>query len=110
MLATLGDGALHYTVSALWTAARYRVPVVFVVARNGEYGALRKFTRVMHAPDVPGLDLPGIDITAAAAAYGIAATRVATLADLTRTVEDALAGSEPRLIEVPQQPVPDATS
>ena len=32
--AILGDGALHYTVSVLWTAARYRVPVVFVVARR----------------------------------------------------------------------------
>ncbi len=46
VLALLGDGAVHYTVSALWTAARYRVPVVFVVARNQEYGALKKFTRV----------------------------------------------------------------
>jgi len=34
VVAILGDGALHYTVSVLWTAARYRVPVVFVVARR----------------------------------------------------------------------------
>ncbi len=103
VLATLGDGALHYTVSALWTAARYRVPVVFVVARNGEYGALRRFTQVMQAPDVPGLDLPGLDITGIAEGYGISATRVTTLPDLTRTVREALAGDEPRLIEVPQE-------
>jgi len=103
VLATLGDGALHYTVSALWTAARYRVPVVFVVARNGEYGALRQFTRVMQAPDVPGLDLPGLDITAIAEGYGVPATRVGSLPDLTRTVREALAGDEPRLIEVPQE-------
>jgi hypothetical protein len=63
VLAILGDGALHYTVSALWTAARYHVPVVFVVARNRQYGALKKFTQVMKAPNVPGLDLPDIDIT-----------------------------------------------
>ena len=106
VLATLGDGAMHYTVSALWTAARYRIPVVFVVARNGEYGALRRFTHVMQADDVPGLDLPDMDIPGIAAAYGISAERVTSLDDLTRTVRAALAGNEPRLIEVPQQPIP----
>jgi benzoylformate decarboxylase len=107
VLAILGDGALHYTVSALWTAARYHVPVVFVVARNRQYGALKKFTQVMQAPNVPGLQLPDIDIAGIASSYGTAATRVETLADLTRVVKDALAGTEPRLIEVPEQPVTD---
>ncbi len=45
-----------------------------------------------------------------ATAYGIAATRVTTLADLTHTVRAALAGTEPCLIEIPQQPIPDAPS
>lgn len=105
VLAMLGDGALHYTVSALWTAARYRVPVVFVVARNGEYGALKKFTEAMRAPGVPGLDLPGIDFTGLAAAYGIPYTRVDTLTGLTSAVTAALAMDEPHLIEVPQRPL-----
>jgi hypothetical protein len=29
---------------------------VFVVARNSEYEALKKFTRLMHAPDTPSLE------------------------------------------------------
>ena len=103
VLAILGDGALHYTVSALWTAARYRVRVVFVVARNREYAALKKFAQVMHFDGVPGLELPDIDITGIATAYGIPATQVTSLAQLTTAVKDALAGDGPRLIEVPQQ-------
>jgi benzoylformate decarboxylase len=103
VLALLGDGALHYTVSALWTAARYRVPVVFVVARNQEYGALKQFTQVMRASDVPGLDLPDMDITGIAAGYGIPATRAQTLSELTRLVGDGLAGESPRLIEIAQR-------
>ena len=103
VLAILGDGALHYTVSALWTAARYRVPVVFVVARNREYAALKKFAQVMHIDGVPGLELPHIDITGIATAYGIPATQVTSLAQLTTTVKDALAGDGPRLIEVSQE-------
>jgi len=103
VLAILGDGALHYTVSALWTAARYRVPVVFVVARNGEYAALKNFADVMHFQAVPGLDLPDMDISGIAAGYGIPATEVTSLAQLTAVVKEALTCDGPRLIEVPQQ-------
>jgi benzoylformate decarboxylase len=46
VLALLGDGAVHYTISGLWTAAKDNIPVVFVVARNSEYAALKKFTRL----------------------------------------------------------------
>jgi benzoylformate decarboxylase len=62
VVALLGDGAVHYSVSGLWTAAQYNIPVVFVVARNSEYRALKEFTRLMHAPDTPGMELPGMDI------------------------------------------------
>jgi benzoylformate decarboxylase len=103
VLAILGDGALDYTVSALWTAARYRVPVVFVVARNREYAALKKFAQVMHLDGIPGLELPDIDITGIATAYAIPATQVTSLAELTAAVQEALACDGPRLVEVPQQ-------
>ena len=57
----------------------------------------------MHAPDVPGLDLPDIDITGIASSYGIPAARVDTLGALTSTVRAALASDAPCLIEVPQR-------
>lgn len=106
VLAILGDGAPHYSVSALWTAARYRVPVVFVVARNREYAALKNFARAMHLEDVPALDLPDIDLTDIAGGYGIPTTQVTSLGELTTTVTEALADDGPRLVEVPQQPLP----
>jgi benzoylformate decarboxylase len=108
VLALLGDGALHYTVSSLWTAAQYKVPVVFVVARNSEYGALKKFTRLMKAPDTPGLELPGMDVTTIATSYGVRAERAGTLSDLTQAVKDALKGDEPHLIEIPQRRLDDS--
>jgi benzoylformate decarboxylase len=57
----------------------------------------------MNAPDTPGLELPGMDITAIAAGYGIASERLDTLPDLTRAVKEALTSDEPRLIEIPQR-------
>ena len=44
VVALLGDGVVHYSVSGLWTAAQHNIPVVFVVARNSEYRALKEFS------------------------------------------------------------------
>ena len=103
VLALLGDGTVHYTVSGLWTAAQHNIPVVFVVARNSEYAALKEFTRLMNAPDTPGLELPGMDIPGIAAAYGVESERVKSLPDLTRAVSDALTSDRPHLIEISER-------
>ena len=79
------------------------IPVVFVVAHNSEYAALKKFTRLMHAPDTPGLELPGIDIPGIAASYGVQSQRAKALTDLTHAVKDALSTDEPHLIEISQR-------
>jgi benzoylformate decarboxylase len=103
VLAILGDGTVHYTVSGLWTAAQHRIPVVFVVARNSEYAALKGFTRLMRASDVPGLELPGMDIPGIATSYGIEPTHVESLSDLTLAVKQTLGSDQPRLIEVTER-------
>ena len=108
VVALLGDGAVHYSVSGLWTAAQYNIPVVFVVARNSEYAALKEFTRFMHAPDTPGLELPGMDIPGIAASYGVQSERVKALSDLTRAVKDALSSDGPHLIEISQRRLADS--
>ena len=51
----------------------------------------------------PASNFPDIDITGIATAYGLPATQVTSLAQLTTAVKVALAGDGPRLIEVPQQ-------
>ncbi|NKX51638.1 benzoylformate decarboxylase, partial [Arthrobacter deserti] len=43
VIAVVGDGSANYGITALWTAAQYRIPVVFVILNNGTYGALRGF-------------------------------------------------------------------
>ena len=103
VVALLGDGAMQYSVSGLWTAAQHNIPLVFVVARNSEYRALKEFTRYMHAADTPGLELPGLDIPGIASSYGIQSEQVKTLADLTRAVQDALASDRPHLIEISER-------
>jgi benzoylformate decarboxylase len=108
VVALLGDGAVHYSISGLWTAAQHNIPVVFVVARNSEYRALKEFSRFMHAPDAPGMELPDMDIPGIATSYGIQSERVKSLADLTRAVKDALSAGEPHLIEISERRLADS--
>lgn len=96
----IGDGSANYGITALWTAAHYDIPVIIVILKNGTYGALRWFAKVLDAGETPGLDVPGIDFTAIATGYGVAATSVRTGAEFVAAFETALAGDRPVVIEV----------
>lgn len=58
VVALIGDGSANYGITALWTAAQYRVPVVFIILKNGTYGALRWFAGVLKAEDSLVLTFP----------------------------------------------------
>ncbi|MBT9607623.1 benzoylformate decarboxylase [Microbacterium sp.] len=103
VIALIGDGAMQYTPSALWTAARYGIPVTFVICQNQEYGALQRFSRFMDVPDGGYLDLPGLDPVAIAEGYGIDSRRVDGLDDLEEVVRQAASATGPRLVVVTQQ-------
>jgi benzoylformate decarboxylase len=100
VIAVIGDGSANYSVTALWTAAQHNVPVVFVIMRNGTYGALRWFAGVLKAEHVPALDVPGIDFVAIATGYGLEAVRVDTDDAFAAAFARALKAGRPFLIEV----------
>jgi benzoylformate decarboxylase len=76
------------------------VQVLFVIMRNGTYGALRWFAGVLDAQGVPGLDVPGIDFVAIATGYGLDAVRVDTDDAFAAAFARALEAGRPTLIEV----------
>ena len=104
VIAVLGDGAANYSIQALYTAARHRLPVVFLVLSNQKYGILEAFAEQQHTPGVPGLDLPGLDFVALATGYGCAAFRVATSDALAQALRDAIRRPGPTVLEVPITP------
>ncbi|MFF2030394.1 benzoylformate decarboxylase [Arthrobacter sp. NPDC058192] len=101
VVAFIGDGSANYGITALWTAAQYGIPVVFVILNNGTYGALRGFAAKLNALDAPGLDVPGIDFVSLAAGYGVDADRADSLEKLRDCIAKAFASERPTLIEVP---------
>ncbi len=98
VVAVVGDGSANYGITALWSAAQQGVPVTFVILRNGGYGALRWFAGLLGTPDVPGLDVPGIDFVPLAEGYGVPAIHVKDRAALSH--ELARTPDGPRLIQV----------
>ncbi|WP_238425350.1 thiamine pyrophosphate-dependent enzyme [Micromonospora parastrephiae] len=101
VVAVIGDGSFHYSVQALWTAARLSLPVVVVVPVNQQYAILKAFAELKKTPGVPGLDLPGLDITAIAAGYGCATEVVETPDQLGAALAAGLRANRPTVLPVP---------
>ena len=101
VVAVIGDGSFQYSIQGLWTAAQLQLPVVFVVPRNSEYAILKSFAKLEGTPGVPGLDLPGLDIASLARGYGCTAQEVATPADTTDAMREALGRQGPTVIVAP---------
>jgi benzoylformate decarboxylase len=104
VVAVIGDGAFQYSVQCLYTAAQHKLPVVFVVIRNGEYGVLKDFAVLEQTPDLPGLDLPGLDIPAIAQGFGCRAVTATSKKEIREAFAAALAAGSPTVITVPIKP------
>jgi uncharacterized protein (DUF1501 family) len=49
-LALIGEGAAMYGIQGLWTAARYRIPVTFIVPNNAQYQILKVGAQQLRLP------------------------------------------------------------
>jgi benzoylformate decarboxylase len=102
VVCVLGEGSAQYGITALWTAATYRVPVTFLVLRNQEYMILKWFAELEHVAGAPGLDLAGLDVATVARAYGVPAQEVSGREQLVEALREAIAAQDgPRLVQVP---------
>ena len=104
VVAIVGDGSAHYSITGLWTAAQHRVPCTFLIIRNGVYEALKDYGDFLGTKDVPGMDLPGLDFVSLAAGYGVRGCRVETANELTDALKESFASHAPSLIEVEVAP------
>jgi benzoylformate decarboxylase len=97
----LGDGSSMYSIQALWTAARYRAPVTFVVLNNNGYEAVKELGRRIGIPSIPGTDIQGIDFVTVAEGLGCRGRRVERATELADALSDALGREGPFIVEIP---------
>jgi benzoylformate decarboxylase len=107
IVATIGDGSMMYAPQALWTAARYKLPITYVVPNNSSYAILKAGMLGMGLPSAkkglyPGMDLvdPTIDNVALARAMGVRAERVERPSELRDVLTACLAHGGPSLVDV----------
>ncbi len=102
VVCVLGEGSAQYGITALWTAAAYKLPVTFLVLRNDEYMILKWFATFEQASGLPGLDLPGLDTAAVARAYGVASVDASGREQVAEALREAIADRQgPRLVQAP---------
>lgn len=103
VVALIGDGSAMYSIQAIWSAAHYKAPVVFIIANNGGYRIIKQRLKSFHGNDkFVGMDFqdPAIDMSALAKSMGVPATRVATAAEFDAALAEALKKTDgPCLIE-----------
>jgi benzoylformate decarboxylase len=68
--------------------------------KNGTYGALRWFAKLLKTDNVPGMDVPGIDFCSIAKGYGVDAVAVTSAEAFAAALRQALLNRQPYLIEV----------
>jgi benzoylformate decarboxylase len=104
----IGDGSTLYVNQALWTAAHYRLPVVWVICNNAQYMILKRRLHAYggaaaKAETYVGLDMmdPEVDFLALARAMGVHGVRADTADTVSKALREALSRNGPTLIDVP---------
>ena len=100
VIAIIGDGSSLYAIQSLWTAAELRLPMVFIIVRNGRYEAMVKYFRRFGMQTLVGIDLTHLDFCALARGMGVDAERVDAAGDLDNALRRALTSDGPVLVEV----------
>ncbi len=107
IIAVCGDGSAAWGMQSLWTAARYNIPVTFVITNNGVYRQVKLVRRhVLGDYDLTeeheGMDInnPIINFMQLAESMGIKGVQVREPDGLEKALKDAVKDNHPRLIEV----------
>jgi len=107
VVALVGDGSALYTITALWTAAHHRLPIVWVILNNASYRILKENVRrdgvdAEAADRLLGANLtdPSLDFVALATGMGVAGRRVTDPGAVGDALAAALQRQEPYLIDL----------
>jgi len=110
VLAVVGDGASLYTIQALWTAARYNIPVVYAICNNQAYRILkvnmdiylqRMLEDKERSSDYVGMNFENpLNISAIAQGMGVSGEKIEDPKELGPAVRQAFESGKPALIDV----------
>lgn len=107
----IGDGSFIFGVQALWTAAKYKIPVITIVCNNRAYMAVRQNLikyqgRAFYAGNYIGthLDEPAPDLVSISEGFGVKGLRITKSGEIEGTIEEALNSDAPVVLDVRLDP------
>jgi benzoylformate decarboxylase len=107
----VGDGGSLFSIHALWTAAKYRIPSIFVCFINHEYRLLKDlWCNAMHTTidttRFVGMDFsdPNINLQAIAEGFGARVETIAKSGDVPGVLSRALAHAGPSFLLIEREP------
>lgn len=105
VICLIGDGSFQYSLQSLFTGVQHKTHVIYIVFQNNEYGILKEFALLEKTPNVPGLDLPNLDIVSLAKGYGAYSVLISSQFEFTTEIKKALDVKQVSVIVVPTKKV-----
>jgi benzoylformate decarboxylase len=103
VVALLGDGSSTYSIQALWSAARYRVGVVFAIVGNGRYQVMDELAQI-RGGEGAWPEFETVDLAQVAAGFGCPSRTVTGYDELGATLDEVVptlrGRTEPLLLNV----------
>ncbi len=105
-VAVMGDGSFGFTCGELETAARYHLPITFIVIANASYGWIKAGQKSGYGQRYFAVDFAATDHAAVAAAFGVKSWRVTEPNGSRQSVERSArrGGTEPGRYRLPAAP------
>jgi benzoylformate decarboxylase len=115
IVCTLGDGSLMYCPQALYTAARQKLPILYLVMNNGGYAIIKSGTRAQkqrayETDTYIGMDItdPDVDFVSLARGLGLGSASADDPTSLDAAVKAGLEHEGPFLIDCKlERTIPD---
>jgi benzoylformate decarboxylase len=105
VVALVGDGSALFGIQALWSAAKYQIPVIMVVLNNRGYAAVKwglasypdRKSRV--GADL-GYDLGNVDFPKLAQSFGVSGQRIEKPDEIGPALKKAIRSGKPTLLDL----------
>ena len=94
-----GDGGFQYNFQELATAAQYGIHSIVLMFNDNAWGVLKKFQEDRFNGRLMATELVNPDFIKLFEAYGFEGTRVSSVAELSRALDDAVSDGRTQLIE-----------
>ncbi len=105
VVALVGDGSALFGIQALWSAAKYQIPVIMVVLNNQGYAAVKwgfaSYPERKSGEEADlGYDLGKVDFPKLAQSFGISGQRIEKPQEIGPVLRKAIRSKKPSLIDI----------